>query len=342
MDTTALSQNRTCSLDFNAGNFGLDTLGIPGTNDQGIGDQRQWATPSSGSAHDSGFSQPATATAGTRSSVTSGPFARAQHHEDQGQHDFRGGYFLNFMYLDHWQPETGNPRGSFQFLPNTTGLRGGQSANFYNAYASFLLGQVGQANKSVQNELMTSREWQHALFFRDRWTPNSKLTVNLGLRWEFYPIMTRADGRGIDRLDLANADFARRLDVIIAGRGGNPATNGMEAGLNNFAPRVGGVYRMNELTVLRTGYGLTYNAQPWARPMRGHNDYPVTISSTFLNAEAFHSGDAAAGHLKIVGPVELGPGALDRAAGFWSPELGNIDRGYECTLGTSRWSGCCR
>ena len=32
-----------------------------------------------------------------------------------GRHDIRGGYFLNFLYLDHWQPETGNPRGNFTF-----------------------------------------------------------------------------------------------------------------------------------------------------------------------------------------------------------------------------------
>jgi hypothetical protein len=182
----------------------------------------------------------------------------------------------------------------------------------------------------VQNELMTAREWQHALYFRDRWTPNSKLTVNLGLRWELYPIMRRADGRGIDRLDLANPDFNRRLDVIIAGRGNNPQTNGMETSLNNFAPRLGGVYRINEATVFRSGYGLTYNAQPWARPMRGHNDYPVTIASTFLNAEAFQPyGTLQQGIPLIVGPdLSSGRIPLDRAAGFWSPEVGNIDRGY--------------
>ena len=51
--------------------------------------------------------------------------------------------------------------------------------------------------------------------------------------------MTRADGRGIDRLDLDNPDFIERLDVLIAGRGGNPQSSGMEASLGNFAPRVG-------------------------------------------------------------------------------------------------------
>ena len=70
---------------------------------------------------------------------------------------------------------------------------------------------------------------------RDRWNVYPKLTLDLGLRWEFYPIMQRADGRGLDRLDLTTRPA--KLDVLIAGRGGNPQTNGLEAGLDNFAPR---------------------------------------------------------------------------------------------------------
>ena len=61
----------------------------------------------------------------------------------------------------------------------------------------------------------------------------------------------------------------------------------MKAALNNFAPRLGAIYRLNEKTVLRSGYGITYNAQPWARALRGDNDYPVTVASTYQNAEQF-------------------------------------------------------
>jgi outer membrane receptor protein involved in Fe transport len=113
---------------------------------------------------------------------------------------------------------------------------------------------------------MTSREWQHALYFRDRWTPTPKLTLDLGLRWELYPIMHRADGRGLDRLDLSNPVFARQLDVLVAGRGGNPQTNGMKAGLDNFAPRVGGAYRINDNNVFRAGYGITTTRRPGRAP----------------------------------------------------------------------------
>ena len=110
----------------------------------------------------------------------------------KGRHDIKGGYLMNFFYLDHWQPETGNPRGQFDFSGPTTALNatGAQTGNFYNQFASFLMGYVGTAGKSVQNELMTAREWQHSLYVRDRWTPTGKLTFDFGLRYELYPIMT--------------------------------------------------------------------------------------------------------------------------------------------------------
>ena len=47
---------------------------------------------------------------------------------------------------------------------------------------------------------MTTREWQHGFYARDRWQVNNKLTLDLGLRYEYYPLMTRAD-RGIEQVD---------------------------------------------------------------------------------------------------------------------------------------------
>ncbi len=330
MDTTfgfSRQDQHVYGPDFQAGNYGLDVLGIPGTNDQGTGDQRYAGYPQ----FDTGFSA-----VGNRDGWN--PIFRDERTYSlasnltkmKGRHDIRGGYTLNFMYLDHWQPETGNPRGRFDFTTRSvTALSGGQSSNFYNQFASFLLGQVGTASKSVQNELMTAREWQHALYVRDRWTPTAKLTLDLGLRWEYYPIMTRADGRGVDRLDLTNPDPARRLDVLIAGRGSNPQTSGMKASFDNFAPRVGAIYRLNDKTVMRAGYGLTFNATPWARAVRGDNDYPVTIASSYFNANQFNAyGPLSQGIPRIIPPDQSsGRVPLDLAAAEYTPEIDNIDRG---------------
>ena len=42
---------------------------------------------------------------------------------------------------------------------------------------------------------MTTREWQHGLYARDRWQVNNKLTLDLGLRYEYYPLMTASRPR---------------------------------------------------------------------------------------------------------------------------------------------------
>ncbi len=239
LDTTfgfARQKQDVLGPDFNAGNFGLDVLNIPGTNDQGTGDQRYAGYP----VFNTGLSA-----VGNRDGWN--PIFRDERTYSlavnlakvSGRHDIRTGYSVNFLHLDHWQPESNNPRGNFNFASNATRLNasGAQASNLYNNYAAFMLGLTSSVAKSVQNELMTGREWQHALYVRDNWTISPKFTVNMGVRWEYYPIMTRADGRGLERLDLDT------LEVILGGRGGNPKNVGLEPGLDNFAPRVGGVYR---------------------------------------------------------------------------------------------------
>ncbi len=186
---------------------------------------------------------------------------------------------------------------------------------------------MGTPAKSVQNELMTAREWQHSFYLRDRWTPTAKLTLDLGVRYELYPIMHRADGRGVDRLDL-EPDPA--LDVLIAGRGGNSQNNGMKMSWNNFAPRLGAIYRLNDDTVFRTGYGITYNATPWARAVRGDNDYPITLASSFPNVDSFGFFNTFEQGVPIINSPDQSSGRvpLDRAAAEYTPEVGNVDRGY--------------
>jgi Carboxypeptidase regulatory-like domain len=306
--------------DFNAGNFGLDVLGIPGTNDAGLNDQRYAGYP----VFNTGFDA-----VGNRDGWN--PIFRDERtysvasnlSKTKGRHDLRTGYTVNFLYLDHWQPESGNPRGAFNFATNATALSGGQVTNFYNTFAAFMMGLTSNVGKSVQNELMTSREWQHAVYFRDRWTPNSKLTLDLGVRWEYYPLMTRAEGRGLELLDL------NTLEVIIGGRGSNPKSVGLETGMDNFAPRLGAVYRLNHNTVLRAGYGVTFNNMGWGRPVRGDLQYPITLATTFTQPLTFMwYNRLGEGIPSVVGPDQSsGRVPLPNAVGMTTPELGNVDRG---------------
>ena len=288
------------TADYFQGMLGLAHFGIPGTNDQGIGDERYSGLPN----FQTGFQAIGNAVGfipNTRDDRTvSGGVNLTRF---LGQHELKAGYSFSRMGLDHWNPEGANPRGSFIFAQNATRTfgAGAQTANFYNQYAAFLLGLVGTAGKSYQYRDFTVREWQHFAYFRDRWNVGPKLTLDLGVRWEFFPIMGRNDlGGGIERLDLDT------LDVVLGGVGGNPRDVGLQAAKDNFAPRVGAVYRLNDKTVVRSGYGVTYDARPWAENFNGRAQYPLAINTSFLTPAAQSQfgwyGTLSQGIPRIVGP----------------------------------------
>ena len=88
--------------------------------------------------------------------------------------------------------------------------------------------------------------------------------------------MSRAD-RQIERLDRDT------LDVLIGGVGGNPKNMGLVAPKDSFAPRIGGVYRLNDETVLRSGYGVTLDARGMSaqEAFRGDFSYPLVLNASF-------------------------------------------------------------
>jgi hypothetical protein len=270
----AIQDQFVSSPDFTMGNMGLN-LGVPGTNDQERGDPRYAGLPQ--------FSTGFTAIGNTPSWS---PIYRHEFSQSMnvnvtkvaGTHDLKAGYFLNHLTLDDWQPSVTNPRGVFTFATNATRTfgTGSQTGNFYNQYAAFLLGLVGNAGKGYQYKDFTAHEVQHALYVRDRWNPTSRLTLDFGLRWEYYPIMGREDW-GFEILDL------NTLEMVLGGLGGNPRNVGLVAPKDSFAPRVGGVYRLDDRTVVRAGYGLTYDAQGMSGELAfyGYRSYPLMLNASF-------------------------------------------------------------
>src|SRR6185295_18996958 len=107
-----------------------------------------------------------------------------------GAHELRWGLEARRLELNHWQPETGNPRGAINFGGGVTAITG-QTPRSPNSYAAALLGLVSSYSKSIQNYEMKTREWQLAGYVRDRWQVSRKLTVNLGMRYEYYPLINR-------------------------------------------------------------------------------------------------------------------------------------------------------
>jgi hypothetical protein len=242
---------------------------------------------------------------------------------NKAKHTIRMGFNGVNYRMTHWQPEIGGgPRGAIAFGGGPASLNGGASTNNFNGYAAFLLGQSNQMQKSLQFILMTPREFQFSWFAQDRWQVSRKLTVTLGLRYEFYPLMTRATGKGIERLD------PETNLVFLGGRGDVPKNVGVTVSKKLFAPTVGLAYRLNDKTVIRSGYGLNFDPLPFSRPLRGF--YPLTVNFAF-NAP---NGFAAARTLDdgippVVGPdLSTGIVSLPAVADMRSPNLGQIHRGY--------------
>src|SRR4051794_16329713 len=199
----------------------------------------------------------------------------------RGAHSIRAGMDILQHQMNHWQPEIGSygPRGGFNFANGVTALNGGPAANSYNAYAAFLLGLPGSFGKSYQfYDPMQTRETQQGYYVRDNWQVSRKVSVNLGIRLEHFPIMNRGEF-GIERWD---PDTNK---VYIGGRGNIPRDAGSHAKSIMFAPRVGLAYRATDKTVIRAGFGMTNDPYPLSRPLR--SPYPAVIVDEYQPLNSF-------------------------------------------------------
>ncbi len=299
-------------------NFGLDVLGIPGTNGP---DPRQSGIPR--------FSISGYETLGNPSGWQPNYYGDTTFSIDQNfsliknAHNIRFGFQGLRHHMNHWQPEIGGgPRGRFDFNRGITGLNGGPSLNQFNAYASFLMGLPQIMRKSLQWEKMAIFNPQLGWYIRDRWQATPKLTLTLGLRYELYPMMTRAGRGGIEFWD------PETNIVSLGGAGGNPRDLGIATSKRMFAPRVGLAYRVTDSMVIRGGYGITYNPMPLARPLRGF--FPLVIAQDFPSDNGFQPFRPIeqgipefSGPPPDVGEVELPPEALNR-----SISGDRLNRGY--------------
>ena len=87
--------------------------------------------------------------------------------------------------------------------------------------------------------------------------------------------------------------------VYLGGRGGMPDNVGSRVSHKMFAPRLGLAYRLDDKTVIRTGYGINYDPLPFSRPLRGF--YPLDREHGFDLAERLRLGQHFdAGHSHAV------------------------------------------
>ena len=197
-----------------------------------------------------------------------------------GNHSIKFGEEYRRVRDDLLQGQTFNPRGLFQYRDGQTALKGGPKTGQANNFASFLLDDPNQVGRDIGVQSSTWRESQIFTYVQDTWQTTQKLTLNAGLRWELYVPPTPRHPGGFSNYDPSTNS------LILAGIGSNPMDLGVQMRYTYVAPRLGVAYRLNESTVLRGGYGISYESYPDTVTSYGGN-YPVKQNVAFQSLSSY-------------------------------------------------------
>src|SRR5947209_6725850 len=185
-------------------------------------------------------------------------------------HTFKWGADIRRLRDDLVQGQTFSPRGLFRFGSGTTSIAGAKTS-IANNFAAFLLDTPTEVGRDIAPISGSWRETELFFFGQDTWHATNKLTVDAGLRWEFYLPPTPSQAGRWSNYDPTNNT------LVLAGVGGNPLNLGRETYLHYFAPRFGLSYRLTEQTVLRGAFGISYapftnNQYAFNYPLRSNQD----------------------------------------------------------------------
>ncbi len=225
----------------------------------------------------------------------------------RGSHTWKFGGEIRPEEFTIFQPA--DPRGEMsfgnQFTDNPAAPGTGGSG-----FATLLTGQPdGGSINNLHN--IDYQRGNYSVFAQDDWHIGRKLTLNLGVRWEFFstvkekynsqanfnPVTGELDIPKESTLPLTPA-FAALLKVNHnASRGLIPPDR------NNFAPRVGLAYQLSQRLVLRSAYGVFYNGGengPYSNPSQGFNP-PYFVSTAFNSPCGLPSTNPAAQDCSVSG-----------------------------------------
>jgi hypothetical protein len=212
----------------------------------------------------------------------------------KGKHTVVFGFDAAHNHMNHWQPEIVccprgnvitsdfntfldlNGDGSTATLHDASGNPIAYNPGPWNSIAAFNLGLSSEVQNGQQFIKATNKDWQEALYIGDTFRLTPKLTVDAGVRWEYFPLITRD---GVSKFEVYDA----ATNQLYLGGLGNHDTHlgntpvGVTSSKKLFAPRLGLAYQFNDKTVVRAAYGITYDTLPLERPLRGF--WPYTIGA---------------------------------------------------------------
>ena len=169
------------------------------------------------------------------------------------------------------QTQTYSARGLYRFRSGQTSIPGAANG-FANAWASFLLDVPNDYGRDLPLVFPEYLQKPVFTYFQDKWQITNRLTFDFGVRHELYPPATPRTTGGFSNYDPSTNS------LVITGYGGNKNNLGRQTQWLFFAPRVGLSYRLNDKTVIRSGFGISYMPYPdnnyaYNFPVRQNNAY---------------------------------------------------------------------
>lgn len=178
-----------------------------------------------------------------------------------GSHTLKTGASIG---SNRWTQRPKPAGGSYSFGPDfTQGPNPLVASSTAGAgFASFLLGTgtSGSINSDLPGQFVSYK--YYGVYFQDNWKLTSRLTLNLGLRYDYNAPWTEKHNRinswdGTSAVPLTVPGLTLRGGLIFPGVNGVPRGE-YNSDKTNFAPRFGFAYTVNQNTVVRGGYGIFY------------------------------------------------------------------------------------
>ncbi len=190
-------------------------------------------------------------------------------------------------------------------------------------WATYILGDVTSFNRytSASASETNAKEFQPRDYFyaQDTWRATLKLTINAGIRYEFYgPERVNGNGNGA-LLNLATGY------INVAGEGGIPLNMGVSAAKNTWNPRMGIAYQVNNKSVVRVGYGrsfdlgvfgstfghvVTQNIPVLANQSLNGTGGPASYAFNLTNPSTNYSANATSPLIPFTSPAISGSGQI--------------------------------
>ncbi|MGH9719192.1 MAG: TonB-dependent receptor domain-containing protein [Bryobacteraceae bacterium] len=164
----------------------------------------------------------------------------------RGRHSLKVGFDWVRFALNYQQSRLA--RGQFVFTGALTAAAGGAGGD---AFADFLLGFPQVTSRNVGDTQAYMRQHSLAGFLQDEWRLSSRITLNLGIRYEYISPFQEARNNLLN-LDYSTLPRAPRLARV---------TSAVDPDRNNVAPRIGLAAQLDRSTVFRAGYGVYFSPE---------------------------------------------------------------------------------